>query len=568
MVKKERLSVMIVVFLIFAMTLPSIWAGGMVHVSQRDLWEIFDYEQQSCVINHIDGVQYMLLSVSLGEDLKGREAVWIFPVPTGPDNVEISLIEEFPEFFGQDVMHLSYERFFDMFTTIRLSQVYTLPMIFVSDVFKLSKGDSQQTDLMTDQSVRKTGLTTELVSAKDSLSLIDYLDSNDLKLPEDSVSMLEGYADKEGKEYSFVISWISEQDNHENIELSDHISIFVSFPTEKMYYPLKPASLYSERRVLITRPITLYILGYTEPELYEWFSSYTSVDYYVQDTLGIPQSLAYLFTGYEKEPSQYYSRHGPEDGFTVSDISYTRIRIDAVPHHHSSDLWMSPKAPSDVRIADHIINSYALYAIIILLACSSLASVFSAMIIFRRKDVPKLTFLAFGFWNMLSIIAFAAAACTNKTLRKLSEPEEADKDDEKEGNDTKKTDQKEEGERSDDKEKKSYNSHTLSITKSAEGKVSNLKILMHTLAIASVVPIIFFMFFVTPFSNLGMNIITVTLITLVVLYMISAALLAPLVWSFHRNRKILMFIILFSALFIALTILMQITLSLMLLAIF
>jgi hypothetical protein len=57
------------------------------------------------------------------------------------------------------------------------------------------------------ESIEKIGLTTELVSAVNGSSLTEYITSKGLNLPESSKSILDEYT---GKEYSFVISWISD----------------------------------------------------------------------------------------------------------------------------------------------------------------------------------------------------------------------------------------------------------------------------------------------------------------------------------------------------------------------
>ena len=67
-------------------------ADGM-FLSDKDLdnWVLQTEDQQLCAINYENGIQNTILAVDINE-MQGERAVWIFPVPSKPDEINIDII--------------------------------------------------------------------------------------------------------------------------------------------------------------------------------------------------------------------------------------------------------------------------------------------------------------------------------------------------------------------------------------------------------------------------------------------------------------------------------------------
>jgi len=521
---KKILSLFIII-LCFSLLIPAASADGFIHIYDEDMWGLFDEEQQFCAINYKNGLQNMILTVSTGQKLTGEKAVWIFPIPAKPDKTSINIIKGFPELLGYNTEERTEQSVSEVFMIIRLSQIYTFPFALT---MMMTKGTSEfgeyfgrNYDGLTKgtvvyESIEKMGLTTELVSATNGSSLANYVASKGLNLPESSKSILDEYVNQE---YSFVISWISdiEKFKQEQGELMGRyypggrtgslIGVFITFPTERLYYPLKPTSVYGDKRV----PAVIYVLDYVEPELYKGIKADTKIDYFFENRLVAPEELGDFFAGYEKETSDYYAMEGRKQGFVVTNVKYTKIKVNASSKDLTRDLWMDVSTPIKVKVADFINRSGLVYGLIFFILCSCLASLFSGMIIFRYRRISKIRFLFFGLWNFLTLLGFSIASF----IKIDAKPNES---------------------------KKIKNDNS-----------SFKKIIIKTLLISLVIPILFLILFTGMLRHWYFEI----LIPLFIIYIVTSLFVAPFVWGYYKNKKIMKFIILFTVLFMILTIISQ-----------
>ena len=519
----KKIFSLITFVLLFSLFIPAASADGFIHIYDKDMWNLFNEEQQFSAINYKDGFQNMILTVDTGEELKGEKAVWIFPVPAKPDKTVINIVKGFPQLMGYDVEDKADESISDVFMAMRATQVYTFTVLFLTmgRMGSFGKGVEGIEGVTVYGSIEKMGLTTELVSAMDGSSLTNYINSKGLTLTVDSKSILDEYA---GQEYSFVISWISDiekfkqeqgkiERSYRGMWTGNSIGVFITFPTEKIYYPLKPTSVYGSKRV----PAVIYVLDYVEPELYDGIKTDTEINYFFENRLSASEELRDFFVGYEKKPSTYYTRDGQEQGFTVKDVKYTKIKVNPPSKYLTQDLWMEVSTPLKVKAADFANKFGLLYGLIFFILCSCLASLFSGMIVFRDRPISKFKFALFGLWNFLTLIGFSIAAYISKIDLKFIQSQEIQKCD-----------------------------------------VSFGKIITRALLIVLVIPILFLFLFTGSFRYWGFEMI----IPMVIMYAITSAFIAPFVWGYYKNRKIMKFIILFTVLFIILTIISQIFLSL------
>ncbi|MBW3000875.1 DUF2330 domain-containing protein, partial [Candidatus Woesearchaeota archaeon] len=250
---KKTLSIIIILLICF-LILPSALADGgfFIKIHDEDIWRLFDEEQQFCAINYKDGVQHMILTIDTAEKVQGDQAVWIFPVPADPKQVDINILKGFPELFGKDLERLAENSISQAYTLMSISQIYPFPFAYFGTLSPGAfRAGSMEKSLDAEgvtvyERIEKMGLTTELVGALDSQSLENYLTSKDLKLPPEFTLILDEYI---GKHYVFVITWISdvhefrnsqadvEYDYYYRRRTGNTVGVFISFPTPKIYYP-------------------------------------------------------------------------------------------------------------------------------------------------------------------------------------------------------------------------------------------------------------------------------------------------------------------------------------------
>lgn len=93
---KKILACTLAFLLCWTLILPLVYADGMILVLPDDNWKLFDEEKQNCAINYKDGIQSMILEVSMGKELEGEQAVWLFPIPAAPEKTVVDIIKGFP----------------------------------------------------------------------------------------------------------------------------------------------------------------------------------------------------------------------------------------------------------------------------------------------------------------------------------------------------------------------------------------------------------------------------------------------------------------------------------------
>jgi hypothetical protein len=250
---KSKISLVLASFILLSFVfVPPVSADGGIIIYDPDmsLWELQDMDKQLCAINYENGFENMLLSVDVS-NLHGEKAVWIFPVPAKPDKIAIDIIKGFPRLLGYDIKDKANEKLSDAFLWMSLSQVYTIPFVTLFFLFipvSIMEAAGIGREVTIHERIEKMGLITELVTTKDGNAFYNYLVNKGLDLPSNLKSILEGYI---GKEYSFVVSWISDVEKFKQEStitdrygnLINTIGVFITFPTDKIYFPLKPTSV-------------------------------------------------------------------------------------------------------------------------------------------------------------------------------------------------------------------------------------------------------------------------------------------------------------------------------------
>jgi hypothetical protein len=515
-----------------------ITADGMVHVEEQSVWSMARENSQLAAINYEDGKEDLILSVGLTQELKGDRAVWIFPVPSKAKDVEINILKSIPAFSGTDMERSVKDYAAGSLAIMSATQIYPLPaLIGYLGVFSPSRyintADTVQGGAEVDsmwkgidlyERVEKNGLVTELFEFDDAQAFERFLENRNLTLDGTAKSILESYIDKD---YSFVVSWIININafNEEKISLRQQygynynsmqasvMSVFIRFPTEKIFYPLEPTAVYGSVYI----PTNIYVVGHVKPELYAEIEGKTTVTYYKGNSYLVPEELRSFF----------------RDKNRISNLDYTKIYIGTTAADFADDLWMEKSVPSVAKIYNLTSNYGVLTWVVAFILFSCIASLVSGLIIFR-KDSPSIwKFILFGFSNFLSLIGFCALSFVFKIDKNF--------------------------------------------TKTAKNKVEDVqikKVIFRTLLIAAIpivivffIVLLFFGFILLSVGHYGnyygageilLGLFYTALISgfsLITGYIFSLIFFAPFVYGYYKNRKIMKFDILFSALFMILSIL-------------
>ena len=417
----------ICLFLIFILLIPSVAADGMTFNGDWQLFNLQPENEQAGSIFYENGYENMLLSVSLDWNTAGNRSVWIFPVPAAPEDISVDMLEGYPYLHGE---YLDHEYSGTIGTVIGTAAAYALFPLSGPSVLGIYQSHSggalqsadTQPDLSVYQHVEKMGLTSELVTAQNADALERYLSGKGMTLPAGSNEILNEYS---GKKYSFVVTSVSNvtefrsqfekfQFRNEFGEMAGMLSVFVRFPTERAYFPLKLTSAYGSRII----PVTITVNGLVTPVVPEniragepistypvYIRSGTVTTYFTQSadrTEYIYPELRQFSNGRESIPA-----------------TYTKVQIHSPSNNFTDDLWFENNPPVDVIIKDLIIRNKVLLGILIYLILSMLASLIAGLIVFRAGPVSKIRLMIHGLWNCTTMIGFVYA-----TSRRFSLPED------------------------------------------------------------------------------------------------------------------------------------------------
>lgn len=408
---------------------PTICADGMIIKPDpySDRWDYINENNQQAFINYQDGLEKMIISVGLEE--AERDVVWIFPVPADPNKIGLDIFKELPKLSGEEISLTAKKNFSNLNSVLQSTQVYTIPFILVKHFLGYSttgkgfgrglemtsgKIDEKAPNLIIHTHLEKEGVTSEIITAKTADALYDYLKGWGLNIKSGSVPILDYYI---GKEFSFLASWITPQEllptsNYqadyrppygiEEVTRSPvtQRGVFVTFPTQKIYYPLVPTSVYGNTIV----PATIRVLGHVSPKIFADLKGYASVEYFTDKKSSPSTDLKDFF------------------GKNPWNLKYTKIEIRAPSRLLTNDLWINPQAPLKTYYSTFVAKHPGICFLVLLFFSSMLAGMFTAPIVFvefRNKEA-LLKFGRLGLSNCLSLIGLSIATLLTKT-KKITE---------------------------------------------------------------------------------------------------------------------------------------------------
>jgi hypothetical protein len=363
-----------------------------------------DENSQVAAINYQDGLQKMIISVNYNS-ADASKAVWIFPVAASPSRVAIDIVQQFPRFSGTDVVQKAKSDVNMLTTTSSLTQIY--PVFFGLFYYTRSIGGTMMaaettlggiggtiSGVTVYEYIEKEGMSTEIITASNSHALYDHLRSKGLQIEDGSLDTLGYYI---GKDYTFVVSWITAVQNNQNSYIPPSYrqpGIFITFPTDRIYFPLIPTSIYGSKTI----PVRVYVLDHVIPDTYNEISSYVSTRYYVQSNM---------------------DRTGLEDFFgnmNMENVKYTMMEMSVPSKYFVQDLWFDKGAPPKVNYAIALtgFTSNGLLAWLIYVAAISMLTGLVLGAIFFRDPIK---FALLGLANIMTIIGLAVVVAFTRTRR-------------------------------------------------------------------------------------------------------------------------------------------------------
>jgi len=461
-------TLLLIVFLAIFFIPKLAFADGMTlyHDPYSDRWDYSNESNQQAFINYENGLQKMIISVGLEEE-NSEEVVWLFPVPADPEKVTIDIAENLPEFGGEEISikaksNMSYTNKF-----LSATQLYTIPFIsFMGNSYSSEVGAGKsfgtldgigrgvEQDVVVYEHLDKEGISSEIITAKTANSLAEYLENRGLKIENGSIPVLDNYI---GKDYSFVVSWISSPEEiistedvqeylsnyylndyfypdfsdlidelkqkypgfdetrdpigyfelkenkdvfdeliqsirknpsitadiygEDSMSLSNQKGVFVTFPTEEMYFPLLPTSVYGSEIV----PATIRIIGHVSPKAYEEIKNYTNTGYYIDKYTSLDEGL-----------ENFYNNKNQE-------IRYTKVEINAPSEYFTDDLWFENRAPAKTYYSSFVSEHPIASALTLLILSSMIVGILIGWLLFKdlRKSPVRLGLI--GLSNCFTI---------------------------------------------------------------------------------------------------------------------------------------------------------------------
>jgi hypothetical protein len=330
--------ILVLLFLLFLF--GSVFADGLViDPNMRP----YRQESQGAFINYENGMENLFIIANLREAVAyGNKVVWIFPVPANPDEIEITNLKGFPVLAGKEIKQQATQNFFllegymatAVFPPFGLLGVLLMPIggIGYSTEARGSLAEGVVVPGVTIyQHIDKFGIATEVVKGTDAAVFKDYLAARGTNLSPEAEKFLSEYM---GKDYSFIVSWIS--DNSQIISEPDYsdrygyasnpIGVFIRFPASQIYYPLKPTAYYGNDIL----PVTINIAGFKNPKIFSNIQEGTVVGHYYQKflsrTIQEEDTMKIIFNG------------------TIPDsMNYTRIYINKPANYFTQDLFVAPE---------------------------------------------------------------------------------------------------------------------------------------------------------------------------------------------------------------------------------
>lgn len=389
-------------------------------------------DEQRAVIAHKDGVQRMFIAINLqdppsAED-PSRAAVWIFPVPGSPDRADVDVTSFIPELRGEDVQQtfktaMEKLRWIPAATQPHFLPLAFGPMIAGRSVMGMPEGSAKGVPgVTTHKEIEKWGIHAELITADSVDRLSDYLHKKNVGVGEETLKPFTPYlSDK----YVLVVAWISSYEafvsqfpQYKEKRGAKRPALYVEFPTDKPFYPMRPTSGYGRK----TMTVSLYLVGWLNLDMSSWASSEKGamrpyIRYYAAERKAFDEQYRTFLYSLVRNAAIGDSNTSAGDqrktadkflsAIPAGDVPFTRVIIRTEAANFTQDFRFSPNSRVSVM---HFLGTSlwtpVLAVLFMLVIPSYLSGGISGKLVFGEWKPWART----GLWNCLTIVALVIAA--------------------------------------------------------------------------------------------------------------------------------------------------------------
>lgn len=383
--KKLILTILLLVLARFVFADGKVFKG-LDYSSMRPVHE----NEQRAFIAHKNGREAMVLAVNFDID-ENEKAFWLFPVLGQPEDIKTDILESYPQLFGYDPIIKAKEKM----DIIAIAQLYTQPYLYPVLCCTMwptlgVKGINIHSE------VEKEGLRIQTITGDSLESLTEFLQLNGIVVENSEIKVYEDYLNDKYTLVFVAITSIEELLGNfpELIQRTLYTGgrwpcIFVEFPAEQVFYPLKPTGTY--RDIL---EVNLIVMDYMEP-----------VDKDIQ------QPWRYDYFSAKILPEDFPKALLPY--IDEDNLRYTRMRFMNQASLLKQDLYLAPADVQGMRYAEGILKLselnggiFLMIAFFIITIQSWVCAGLSGKVIKKRWN----PYANLGFGNLVTLVGVHLAA--------------------------------------------------------------------------------------------------------------------------------------------------------------
>lgn len=226
-----------------------------------DMRPVLENEQRAFIM-HKDGRETMILAVNF--DLEESEsAFWLFPVLGQPDQVKTDVVDKFPSLRGVDVKAEAHAGIQLLTNMQLLTQPYLYPIFcLMMPALGKSKG---LVDIHSE--IEKDGIRIETLTGRSIEDLTSFLRDRRFGVQQSEIDVYREYLNEK---YTLILVTIASKEEliakfpdlsaRNANTLGRRPCVYVEFPAEQVYFPLKPTGTYSGDLFIL-----LKVLNYVKP---------------------------------------------------------------------------------------------------------------------------------------------------------------------------------------------------------------------------------------------------------------------------------------------------------------
>lgn len=332
-------SIIYFLIIVICLIIPSkTYAGGSLFSYDGLNYKLQKQNTQVGFISFENGIQKILINVNFIHNTTSvNKGFWIFPLPCTPQNAQIDIIKGLPTIESWPIQHILLNKILNFMET-SVYQGYLPALVINTGSNYFLKTFETKGMAETHKSIIKYGVTSELVSFDNVNQCKNYFAKKTIAIDEKLQKLIDEYISKNNL---FVVSYISDSNEfnkiHDKIRynniIENEIQVYISFKTDRIFYPLRLTSLYND----LVIPMTIYIYGYKTAELYSNIASDTKINYL----------SGFLIN--DDEFKNFFPKN-------ATNYAWTKIEIETKSKNLINDLYISDEISHEAKF---IVDYYA-----------------------------------------------------------------------------------------------------------------------------------------------------------------------------------------------------------------